>query len=399
MAWQNIPSYALVALVFVLMLSILVAAHELGHYLFARLFRMGVEEFAIGFGKKPIWTWMRKTYKVEDDHHPGVEATETTDFTIRAWPLGGFVRIKGMVPEEDGSEVDIPGGFYNKSPFHRFVVLLAGPAFSVIAGILVLIPLYATVGIDRLDNTPIVPKMAADGPAAKAGLLEGDRILAINDKPVTTFYDVIVDVRDSAGKPLVMSVDRKGEKLEITAIPEWAPMDMQVRDRNLDPTGEWKRQALLGFSLPEPKLVKLPLGEAIGAAVNEPVRAVRGMVSLMTRPKNFERTVSGPATMVAFTSYALEKGVATVLKLSALLSISVGIFNLLPFAPLDGGQMVVAVIEMFRRGRRLSLQMQTALSAVGMTLIAMLVLGAWFVDFKRWIVPEKQEAPVPSKTK
>src|SRR5947207_10630088 len=98
----------LVATVFLLMLCVLVAAHELGHYLFARLFGMGVEEFAIGFGKRPLWVWMRKTYKVDD---PKVQdLTETTDFTVRPWPLGGFVKIKGMLPEEDGSEVAVPGG-------------------------------------------------------------------------------------------------------------------------------------------------------------------------------------------------------------------------------------------------------------------------------------------------
>src|SRR5207302_10904574 len=115
------------------------AAHEYGHYLFARIFGMGVEEFAIGMGKK-LLVWRRKTYPVGNVEPSGEEAitqppqaTETTEFTIRAWPVGGFVRIKGMVPEEDGSEIRIPGGFYSKAPWKRLIVLFAGPLFSVLA--------------------------------------------------------------------------------------------------------------------------------------------------------------------------------------------------------------------------------------------------------------------------
>jgi regulator of sigma E protease len=391
---SKIDDYAVLALVFILMISVLVAAHELGHYLFARLFGMGVEEFAVGFGKKPIWVYGRRTYKVTDEHHPGVEQTETTDFTIRPWPLGGFVRIKGMVPEDDGSEVDIPGGFYNKAPWQRFIVLLAGPAFSVLAGIVLLVPLYAIVGIDRRVNDPVIPDVVVGKAADLAGIKPGDRVLAVNDAPVKTFADFIFAVRDKGGQALRISVDRQGEQKEFTITPEWGTEDTWVLDANLDPTGESRRQAVLGVAQPrEFKLVPLTLSQAVVAAVNEPVRAVRSIAGIARNTRNFEKTVSGPLSMVKYTSYALEAGVAKLIQLSALLSISVGIFNLLPFAPLDGGQMVVAVIEMFSR-RRLSLQMQTTLSAVGMTLIAVLVLGTWFIDFKRTFVPSA-DPPLP----
>jgi Predicted membrane-associated Zn-dependent proteases 1 len=167
-------------LVFLLIITVLVAAHEYGHYLFAKIFGMGVEEFAIGFGRNPIWTYRRKTYRLPIARDQVVEPysessasgmpgemtrrtitpvvvetpegryiEETTNFTIRAWPLGGFVRIKGMMPEDDGSEVRIPGGFYSKDPWKRFIVLLAGPVFSVLAGVIMLIGLYSTAGTEK----------------------------------------------------------------------------------------------------------------------------------------------------------------------------------------------------------------------------------------------------------
>src|ERR1700722_2710391 len=95
--------YLIVIPVFLIMVTFLVAAHEYGHFLFARLNGMEVEEFSIGLGK-PAWTWMRK---------------KGTEYTFRPLPLGGFVRIKGMVPQEDGSEIDVPNGFYSKSPMAR----------------------------------------------------------------------------------------------------------------------------------------------------------------------------------------------------------------------------------------------------------------------------------------
>jgi regulator of sigma E protease len=120
---------------------------------------------------------------------------------------------------------------------------------------------------------------------------------------------------------------------------------------------------------------------------------VRGVVSLFMRPKNFSESVSGPATMVAATNYALKEGVGRVLYLAAILSIAVGIFNLLPFAPLDGGQIMVGIVEMLRRGKRLSMQIQETVSMVGFLLIIALVLSAWFFDFRRWFAPNTQDIP------
>lgn len=199
------------AIVLVVMFTVLVAAHELGHYLFARLFNMGVEEFAIGFGKRPLIEWMKRSYTIpmregevasiavspervnlegagqrppedmiEEDTPSGKVLRETTRFTIRPWPLGGFVRIKGMLPEEDGSETTIAGGFYNKPPVQRLMVLFAGPLFSVLAGILILIPLYCWTGTYEPDNAPKIGAVVIGGPADKAGLREGDFVDSVN---------------------------------------------------------------------------------------------------------------------------------------------------------------------------------------------------------------------------
>src|SRR5579862_2526543 len=236
MSLANIPSYLLTAVVFLVMISVLVAAHEYGHYLLARFFNMGVEEFAIGMGKK-VKVWRRKTYELpvsqsyvhdlgvvshgaalEGGDHPaqselvetghGPALRETTEFTVRMLPVGGFVRIKGMVPQDDGSEVNIPGGFYSKPPWQRLVVLIAGPAASVVSGLLVLICALMIQGVEKPINRPVISEISPDTVASTAGLKDNDRIVAIDDKPITTFYDLVKAINSHGGQKLKLTYVR-----------------------------------------------------------------------------------------------------------------------------------------------------------------------------------------------
>ncbi len=418
----NLPLYALVAIVFLLMISVLVFAHELGHYLFARLFNMGVEEFAIGFGKNPLITYARKNYVIsvlpgEDVHAPhgiecpdnlekvasfsgmiegasrtsrstivetpnGTELHETTDFTVRPLPLGGFVRIKGMLPEEDGSETKIPGGFYSKAPWKRFIVLFAGPAFSVLAGILVLIPVFMADGITKLDNRPIIGDVIVGKPADKAGLRPGDEIIALQGKPVHRFYDVIQVVRVSPGIDLPLTYKRAGKIIETSVRPEADKVPSPILDEELALSADYKIQAKI-FAGPM-RITTYP--SAVGAlneAVKAPIDTIVGIFRIFQKPARFENSVNGPVKMVQITSDLVQAGVLKVMTLAAYLSISVGIFNLLPFPPLDGGQMAIAFAEMLRGGRRLSIQIQGAVGTAGLLAVMLIMVSALYVDFKQ----------------
>jgi regulator of sigma E protease len=127
------------------------------------------------------------------------------------------------------------------------------------------------------------------------------------------------------------------------------------------------------------------------------VQAVLGLVKLFQQPQKFKDSVGGPATMVSATASAVDSGFWKVLSLSALLSISVGIMNLLPAPPLDGGQMVMSVAEMLRGGRRLSIRAQAIASGIGLTFVAALILGVFVVDFQRFTGPKEKLEIVKSK--
>jgi len=438
MTLSLLGSYALCAVVFLLMISVLVAAHEYGHYLFARMFNMGVEEFAIGFGKKPILTWLKKTYVVPigAGENPDIHGTasvpgnpsaialasalegstpdrliekidtpqgpalrETTNFTIRPWPLGGFVRIKGMLPEEDGSETKIPGGFYSKAPWQRFLVLFAGPLFSVLAGIIILIPVLMFDGKDVFWKAPVLGNVSSGSPADLAGLREGDRIVAINGETIHRFYRAIELVRASEGKSLRFEITRNGEANRIISVtPKMDTKATPLVQPNLEATGELAKTYKMGVS-PVVRVEKLSFPAATVAAVGIPVDAVNGLLRLFRKPSEFSDTVGGPATMVTATARAVQIGIWKVLWLASVLSISVGIFNLLPTPPLDGGQMVMALAEMIRGGKRLSIRSQAIASGIGMTFVLALVMSAMFVDFKRFTTPAPKDSSTTSQKK
>lgn len=374
--------YLAVVLVFLLMVTLLVAAHEYGHYLFAKLCGMDVEEFSIGFGKNPICVWMRRG---------------ETKFTIRPLPFGGFVRIKGMIPEEDGSETQVPNGFYSKSPAKRLAVLFAGPLFSVLAGMLLMIIVLLGFGKQEPDNRPILHQIVKNSVAERAGLQAGDKVLAINGQPVRTWYEMTNIVRAHPAQPVQFTLQRGDKAINLNLIPEKSADEQPIRlDNEGNPLGPLAHIGRIGAG---PGVITVPVGfrEALAETALAPAKMVSGVVSIFVHPKNFSKDMGGPLSIAAATNEATNQGPFDVLGLAAGLSISLGILNLLPVPPLDGGQIVVAFAEMLRRGRRLSIQVQNLVNSVGLALVGMLIISVLWVDVKRFIFPDhSSDAPAAS---
>ncbi len=424
-----------VGVVFLAMICILVAAHEYGHYLFARLFGMGVEEFAIGMGKR-VKVWRRKThlvdlpydsplarqvgpieevsegapfeggtrvYRAEIVETPkGPALKEETEFTFRLLPIGGFVRIKGMVPQDDGSEVRIPGGFYSKPPWQRLIVLVAGPAFSVLSGMLLLFFIFWSQGSARPDMRPILKDVAVSSaknkqPAWEAKLQPGDEIVAINGKAIRTSYDLVQTIQSNPEVRLSVEYRRGGKlaRTELTPIKGEAP----IYDSEMNQTGQ--HEAGLAGILMGMTPVPLSAGEAAIKAVQAPQMIFQNLAHLIQQPSRITKEAGSAVTMVRVTNDALKDGPVSMIAWMALLSISVGIFNLLPVPPLDGGQMVMALAELLRGGRRLSMRVQQAVVSAGMLAVLLLVCVVLFVDFSRLFgtQPEKPQFPSVKSTK
>lgn len=411
---MNLPHILLVAVVFPTMLIVLVGAHEMGHYLFARLFGMATEEFAIGMFGKPLVVLGKRRYTIplrpgDDPGNRGepnpleggatAEPTEvvetpngrllreTTVFTIRPWPVGGFVRIKGMIPQEDGGETRVPGGFFSKAPWKRWVVLAAGPAFSMIAGVLLLIPVLTIQGVQKPTGRPVVADLIVGDPADKGGLKPKDRIVSVDGTTTSTWFDVLSNVRDKGEKPIALVIERDGKRLEKTVVGRLDESPTDVADAKGEPTGERRVQTKLGMSA-EWKQASIPFGEAVGVAVKMPYRSAMDLIGKLSHPAELKKSVGGPGTMIMATSASVDQGFGSIMTLAALLSISLGIFNLLPFPPLDGGQMWIAFVEMLRGGRRLSMRTQVRVINVGFAFVLMLICTVLAIDVQRWVFPE-----------
>lgn len=360
-------------LVIALLFTLVVGAHEFGHYIVARWRGMEVEEFAIGFGPRVA---SRK------DKHG-------TIWALRAFPLGGFIRTKGMEPKEDGSEVSVPNGFYSKGLLSRALVLFAGPLFSVLFGWLLF---YGNAAIYGWENSPYVGEVQADSPAARAGIQPGDRLLSVNGQEIGYFAQFGENVQLAKGEPLKVIVERNGTQMPLTVNAEFKaseipPEVLASEEYKKDPKpvdeAYAKKRWLVGVMGEENRSVGV-IG-AFSVANMHTWRVFSETAKMFSKPERLSQEVGGVITIGRVAGDAVNQGVSYFIIISALISISLGIINMFPIPLLDGGQLLVVGIEALRGGRRLSLKTQEALGFVGILIIAALFFTVTYLDIGRLI--------------
>lgn len=361
---------------FLVMFCTLVAVHEWGHYLAARWMKMGVDEFAIGFGKV-LKTWKRKTFTIADDTHETV-------FNLRAIPLGGFVRITGMEPKEDGSEVNIPHGFYAKPPWARIIALLAGPLFSLIFGVLVLFAVFATSG--RPTVTTLVGGILEKS-AAVGHIKPGDRISSVNGVPVKERFEATKIIREGGISPVTLGVLRDSQTITVTLTPKISSEPIDILDSEGLPSGDKAKLPMVGIAFAVEDMQLAP-GAAFLAAVNEPISGARRLISRFNRPAQILEESTGMIGIAAVTHSAVQEGTSTVVYICGMLSVALGIMNLLPIGMLDGGQIFLALVEMLNRNRRLSFKLQSAYLTVGIAVMALAFILITRQDIIRFVLPK-----------
>ena len=363
------------------MFSVLVAVHELGHYWFARKFNMGVSEFAIGFGKPIVKTWKRKKYRLDDGEE------QETEFNIRPFPLGGFVKILGMEPQEDGSEVNVNGGFYTRSPWARIVVLFAGPVFSIVFGWLIFIGLFTMIGVEKPVNR--IGSINIGGAADKAGIKPGDTIIKIDETDVKDTVTGILAIRGAKGAPVNVTFVHEGQTLQKLMTPTLSTQELEEIDSKGEPTGKKGHYPVLGIAFAS-DYFRVPIGEAIVTATQAPYIAAKAMITNIMRPKQILEESTGVIGMAVGTRMAVEGGLANVLSLAGIISISLGFMNLLPIGMLDGGQIFLSLIEGLRGGKRLSMRSQLQFLWVGMIVILFFFVAVTYKDLFRFVIPGEQ---------
>jgi Predicted membrane-associated Zn-dependent proteases 1 len=316
--------------------GIVVTIHELGHFIAAKSLGMKVEEFAIGFGSKVF------SYRKGE-----------TLYSVRAIPLGGFNKIAGMDPEEELDE----RAYLNQPLWSRAIVIVAGSAMNLILPVLIFFCIYANVGIDRpIDDRPIVGEAIVGQSAEEAGLLSNDLILMIDGKSVATWSEMIQRFQEcSPDEAVTLLIERNGNRQELSVTPKY---DSQSK-RNL-----------IGISA-RTHLVKVGVLDAAGLAVKQSVYLIKaiagGLYEMLTGNTAVE--LSGPIGVARVAGdIASSDGIIGLLRFVAFLSINLGLVNLLPIPALDGGHLLVLLVESIR-GKQLNPKQAVRIQMVGVALL------------------------------
>lgn len=353
-------------LIFIIVLAVLIFVHELGHFLFALWNKIRVDEFKIGFGPR-LFSWQRGE----------------TKYGVNLIPFGGYVKIHGENPDDESiSGRDHGRSFVNKKPWQQVSVLVAGVLFNFLFAWL-LYALVFSIGVtatkdgfeqykenfknERVMITIVTP----DSPAQKAGLRIGDTIRYIEDPKNSKIEDIQSVINNGTAKPLKIAYTRQGQDLETSAIPE---------------KGIVSDKYAIGIAMSDTVDIRLPIYSAIYEGgyytyfmMKETVFGLYDFFGNIFRGKANFSDVSGPVGIAGIVGDAAGLGIAYLLMITALISINLGVINLIPFPALDGGRVLFVIIESVTR-RKIKPIYANSINTVGFVLLMLLMIIVTYKD-------------------
>ncbi len=351
-------------IIFLIVLAVLIFVHELGHFLAARACGIRVDAFALGFGPK-LFSWKRG---------------ETT-YGLNLIPFGGYVKIHGENPDEESlTGADSKRSFVNKPRWQQAIVLVAGVFFNFIFAWLLYICVFAsgvtatTDGFekyaDHFENQRImITFISPDSPADKAGIKMGDIISG-----VTSIEKIQDSINASKGKPINLSLIREDENIDIQITPVQGLVDDKYA---------------IGIAMNTVADLDLPFFTSVWEGFRYTLIMIRETAiglytffsSIFQGTANFAE-VAGPIGIAGIVGNAADMGFAYLLMITALISINLGVINLIPFPALDGGRLLFVGIEAVIR-RRIAPVFANAVNAVGFVLLMILMIVVTYKDIAK----------------
>lgn len=333
----------------VFVFGLLVFVHELGHFITAKLTGMRVDEFAIGFGPRLVHFRYGETV-----------------YSIRLIPLGGFNDIAGMAADDNDAG---DRGYCRKPILSRMIVILAGSAMNFILPIILFFGIFFFAGVQTPNPAPVLGKVLADNPAAQAGLMANDRIIAIDGKPIETWQEMVDAIRTNHGTvPMTMQVERNEQELTVSVTPHYDASQQRGYIGIVNAYTSTYPGFFQSFSM---------AFERTGMIV---VMMLDALYRIILELSGSE--LAGPIGVAQMAGEVAEMGIVPLLNFAALLSLNLAIINLLPVPALDGGHFLTLCVEAVR-GKPLSPKVMHYIQNAGVGLIILLMLLAMKNDVVR----------------
>ena len=328
---------------FILVLGVTILVHEFGHYLFAKLSNTYVFEFSIGMGKKIL------SYKKKGGE---------TEYNLRLIPIGGFVQLAGEDPKDENN---IPKDrlLNNKKFYQKFLIMVAGAGFNFILALFALFLYGAIWGSPSLSTT--IPNVVVDSPAYVAGLEAGDKIMKINGNNTYTIDDVQIYLFLAEEGATTFEIKRKDQTKLISVTPL---EEKEAQEKGYSYGIEYSKKQDHGFL----NAIKYSFAKT-GAMFNQMFITIK---SLFTGGVGMN-DLSGPVGIYGIVDSARQAGFQYLLELIALLSINVGVINLLPFPAFDGGRILFTIIEKIT-GKKINPNVENIIHTIGFMLLMALMI-------------------------
>lgn len=346
------------------LLGILILVHEFGHFIVAKKIGVRVLKFSLGFGPKVIGR------KIGD-----------TEYVLSLLPLGGYVKPLGETPDEPVAEADRPFSLTHQSLPKRFAVLAAGSLFNILFAFMIFACAYMA-GMPAL--TARVGGVIEGSPAQQAGIQQGDVIVAINNTTIELWDDLSAMVEQSGGSVLTLTIKRGGETITCELRPQ------ATESRNV--FGETVRSYKIGIlnaGTPDAQVVKrynpaIALWKAAQDTVKWSVLTLKGFWVLVKSPIERRNEIGGPILIGKLAGDFAQVGLLSFIMLMAMISVNLGILNLLPIPILDGGHILFLIIEMFK-GSPLSIRKMEIAQQIGLAVLLTVMALVFYNDIIRFI--------------
>lgn len=339
-------------------LGVLIVFHEFGHFLFAKLSGVGVLTFSVGFGPK---LWVKKKGE--------------TEYALSAFPLGGYVKMVGEDPDEEVNDVDVEKSFAHKGLLKRIAIVAAGPGFNLLLAVFLLMVVFLFYGVPVLSNR--IGSVEPGSPADRAGIEKGDRILELNGKSVAHWEELSEGIKASGGHSLTVRLQRNGQDLTVTLQP------MKKEFPNI--FGEKKENWMIGIGS-QVLIEKGDPGLAVVKAFVQTYNYARlTLVGLykMVKGEVSPRNLGGPILIAQMAGQQAQEGVGNFLAFLAVLSVNLGVLNLLPIPVLDGGHLLFFLVEALI-GRPVAVRHREMAQQLGIFLLMLLMVYAFYNDIARF---------------